>query len=256
LKIRFIGTGSGKTSIHRFHSSIFFSSDNYNLLVDAGDGISKALLSQKINLHLINGILITHLHPDHFSGLAALIIQMKLINRTNELDIYIHQSLVEVVKRYIYNSYIFNEKMDFEINYKAFDVDEFVSLDNDFTFFSKQNLHLDSYKKYDYLNKLSFSCISLLLKSKDSTVFYTGDIGAKSDLYLFKENKIDIMISEISHINFEDLLQAFKVQNIETLYLTHISDEDEPKLEKFYPSINDTEKHKIISAYDGLALDL
>jgi ribonuclease BN (tRNA processing enzyme) len=181
---------------------------------------------------------------------------MKLISRTNELDIFIHQSLVEAVKRYIYNSYLFNEKMDFDINYRVFNVDEVVAIDNNLTFLSRQNLHLDSYKKYDYLNKLSFSCISLLLKSNEFTVFYTGDIGAKSDLYLFKENKIDIMISEISHINFEDLFQAFEAQNIETLYLTHISDEDESKLEKFYSSLNETKKQKIISAYDGLTIDL
>lgn len=256
MKIRFIGTGSGKTSLQRFHSSIFFSSDKYNLLVDTGDGISKALLWHNINLHLINGILITHLHPDHFSGLGALIVQMKLINRTNELDIYMHQSLAEVVKRYIYNSYLFGERMDFEINYKVFDIEETEKVEDNFTFMAKQNSHLDIYKKYDYLNKLSFSCISLLFNIQDLKVFYTGDIGTKEDLYLFKDHKIDIMISEISHIDFSDLIQAYKVQSAEKLYLTHISVEDEPMLEKFYLSMSDEEKRKIISAYDGLTIDL
>ncbi len=256
MKIRFIGTGSGKTSLQRFHSSIFFSSDSYNLLIDTGDGISKALLSQNINLHLINGILITHLHPDHFSGLGALIVQLKLINRTNELDIYLHQSLVEVVKRYIYNSYLFSERMDFEINYKVFDTEETVKIEDNFTFLSKQNSHLEVYKKYDYLNLLSFSCLSLLLNLQGINVFYTGDIGEKKDLYLFKEHKIDIMISEISHIDFKDLIQAYKTQSVEKLYLTHISDEDETKLEKFYLSINDEDREKIISAFDGLTEDL
>lgn len=256
MRIRFIGTGSGKTSLHRFHSSILFSSNNYNLLVDTGDGISKALLSQNINLHQINGILITHLHPDHFSGLGVLIVQMKLINRTNELDIYIHKSLAEVIKGYLYSSYLFSEKMDFEINYKVFNVDENIKVKDNFSFKARQNKHLDTYKKFDYQNKLSFSCVSLLLKSEVAEIFYTGDIGTEEDLYLFKEYKIDIMISEISHIDLNDLIRAYKSQAVGALYLTHISGEDETKLGKFYSFMNDGEKQKIISAYDGLIIDL
>ncbi len=205
---------------------------------------------------MINGILITHLHPDHFSGLGSLIVQMKLINRTNELDIYVHQSLIETVKKYLYNSYIFNEKLDFEINYKVFDVEEPVNIEDSFSYMARQNKHLDKYKKYDYLKMLSFSCLSILFKIKDMIIFYTGDIGAKEDLYLFKENKINVMISEISHVKLKDLLNAYKVQSIDKLYLTHISDEDEPELEKFYSSLNDSEKQKIVTTYDGLTIDL
>jgi hypothetical protein len=46
------------------------------------------------------------------------------------------------------------------------------------------------------------------------------------------------------------------VQSIDKLYLTHISDEDEPELEKFYSSLNDIEKQKIVTTYDGLTIDL
>jgi ribonuclease Z len=181
---------------------------------------------------------------------------MKLIKRTNELDVYIHQSLVEVIKRYLYNSYLFNEKMDLEINYKVFNVDDAIKVKDNFSFTARQNMHLDKYKKFDYLNKLSFSCVSLLLKSEEAEIFYTGDIGTEEDLYLFKEYKIDIMISEISHVDLNDLIRAFKFQTAGALYLTHISDEDETKLGKFYSLMNDDEKQKIISAYDGLVIDL
>ena len=67
-ELKFIGTGSGKTSLNRFHSSFFIKTSNYNLLIDAGDGESKALLSQGIDFNTIDGILFTHLHPDHYTG--------------------------------------------------------------------------------------------------------------------------------------------------------------------------------------------
>jgi len=78
LEIKFVGTGSGKTLLKRYHSSFLIKTEAYNLLVDAGDGISRALLNQKVTFDSINGILISHLHPDHYSGLPSLIIQMKL----------------------------------------------------------------------------------------------------------------------------------------------------------------------------------
>jgi len=157
LEIKFIGTGSGKTSVKRFHSSFIIKSKDYNLLVDAGDGISKALLSQNISYNSINGILISHLHPDHFSGLSALIMQMKITERKNILDIFIHETLVETVKDFIYKSYIFKEKMNFTINYIPFDNDTSYIVANDLAFIAKQNTHLDPYMIFDSSGILSFS---------------------------------------------------------------------------------------------------
>ena len=72
MVITFIGTGSGEASLKREHSSILISSEKFNLLIDTGDGISKAILKAGIDFNSINGIIFTHLHPDHYSGLAVL----------------------------------------------------------------------------------------------------------------------------------------------------------------------------------------
>ncbi|MDZ7623513.1 MAG: hypothetical protein U5J96_03575 [Ignavibacteriaceae bacterium] len=52
MKITFLGTSSGKASLNRYHSALLFTSEKYNLLVDAGDGISRALMSNGITLQL------------------------------------------------------------------------------------------------------------------------------------------------------------------------------------------------------------
>ncbi len=97
-EIKFIGTGSGKISLNRFHSSFLISTEKFNLLVDAGDGISKALLIQKIDFNSIDGILISHLHADHFSGLPSLIAQMKMNNREKDLSIFANENLINFIK--------------------------------------------------------------------------------------------------------------------------------------------------------------
>ena len=93
FSIVFVGTSSGKTSLKRFHSSLLVKSHSFNLLIDCGDGTSKALLSQGISIDLIDGILFSHLHPDHSAGFPSLIVQMKQLKRVKKLKIFCHKNL-------------------------------------------------------------------------------------------------------------------------------------------------------------------
>ncbi len=249
--IKFIGTGSGKVSTNRFHSSFLINTEKFNLLVDSGDGVSKALLAQKIDFNFIDGILISHLHPDHYSGLPSLIVQMKINNRDKDLMIFTNIKNINFIKEFISNSYLFLENLGFTIYFTAFDDDEVVHVSDNFNFLSKQNSHLDEYKKYDKKNELEFSCGSFLFRINKCEIFYTGDIGAKEDLYLFKDFKIDYIISESAHVNLEVILLAFNQLKAKKLFLTHISDEVEFNLSKLkIPSSSN--KEKITAAFDGL----
>ena len=256
MKIKFIGTGSGITSINRFHSSLIFSEPKYKLLVDAGDGVSKALLSSNVTFKRLDGILISHLHPDHFSGIASLIVQMKLAERKSSLDVFIHKSLVDIVEKFLKQSYIFYSRLNFHINYLVFEHEEKIKITKDFSFTSKQNSHLDHYRIYDRDHTLSFSCSSFLFEYKNKNILYTGDIGGKDDIYLFGDRKVMIMISEISHISISDLPSIIQTIKAEKIILTHISDEDEIKLTAFFNSLPKNELKRISSAYDGLTINI
>lgn len=253
MKINFIGTGSGKTSLKRYHSSLLISSDNHNLLVDCGDGISRALLQQKIDFGSINSILISHLHADHYSGLASLITQMKLLNRKNDLVIYVHSTLISYLKEYLLHSYIFKEKLNFNLEFMPIEEEKEIIVEDSFQFYAKQNSHLDKYQSYDLSGSLSFKSFGFLFKDKDSIVIYTGDVGSAQDLYLFNE-KVDWFITEISHINLSDLLILLKNNLVGRLILTHIDDELEADIAKFLNSLNNEAKSKFFIAFDGYIL--
>ncbi len=253
-EIKFIGTGSGKISLNRFHSSFLIFTKKFNLLVDAGDGISKALLLQKIDFNSIDGILISHLHADHYTGLPSLIAQMKMINRTKDLTIFVNENLINFIEELINRSYIFLERLGFKIHFSGFNNDDVIHINDNFNFLPKQNSHLDEYVKYDKQNKLDFSCSSFLFKINKSDVFYTSDISGKEDLYLFRDFKIDCIISECTHVNLEDIILAFNQLKAKRLYLTHISDEVEGHLSKLKSS--STKEDVIVAAFDGLTFSV
>jgi ribonuclease Z len=254
LEIKFIGTSSGKASLHRYHSSFIILSEKFNLLVDAGDGISRALLASKITFDQIDGILFSHLHPDHYSGIGALIVQMKLINRTKILRIFIHKDLSSTLKNYIYSSYLFDERMDFEIMYEEFEHNQEIRVSDEINFISRQNSHLDKYLKYDKQKKLKFICSSFLFKLKNKNVFYTGDIGSADDLYLFRDYLVQMLICETTHLEKQDLLKAVGDLGANEVFLIHFDDETQYILEEWKNSLSEKIRNIFIIAYDDLSV--
>lgn len=255
MKIKFLGTGSAFTSLNRFHSSFIISSPNHNLLVDCGDGISKAILSQKIDFNSIDSILISHFHADHFSGLPSLLTQMKLFSRKNDLTIYVHVSEKDFLEDFIIHSYLFTERMNFNLNIVSFDEEKEVLLFDDLTFTSKLNSHLDKYKKYDQQNRLSCTSLSFLFKDEENTCIYTGDVGSESDLYLF-DQKVKFYITEITHISPLELINLLNKPKPEIIVMTHLDDKAEEVIEVFYDLVlRSSEKSTILIAFDGLELN-
>lgn len=254
MRIKFLGTGSAQTSHNRFHSSFLISFSNHNLLVDCGDGISKAILKQNINFNSIDSILISHFHADHFSGLPSLVTQMKLLSRKNALIIFVHSSEKDFLEDFIFHSYLFKERMTFNLIIVSFDEGKEVLLSDDLKFTSKFNSHLDKYKKYDQQSRLGFASLSFLFKDEENTCIYTGDIGSENDLYII-DQKVNWFITETTHIKSENIINLIDKLDPIKIILTHISDDFEKPLNDFHQSLPVSLKSRIILAFDGLELN-
>lgn len=251
MYIQFVGTGSGKTSLKRFHSSFIISNNKFNLLVDCGDAVSFALLSQNIQFDLIDGILFSHFHSDHYTGLPSFLTQSKMIKRENPLQLFTEINNINFLQEFIFNSYLFKERMGFHLIFNSFDNNNKFFVDENFSVISKQNSHLNKYKKYDSENKLSFSSSSFLFELNDKKIIYTGDIGDESDLFIFRNENPDFFISELTHISVEEIINNFEKLNSKKILLTHISEENEvfaENPEKFLPN---KLKSKVTPVFDG-----
>jgi ribonuclease Z len=249
LKITFVGTGSGKTNLKRNHSSLLFSFNDYKLLIDAGDGISRSLIEANIDFNSINAILFTHLHPDHFSGLSALIVQMKMFNRNAPLQIYVYENFVQEVKDYLITCNLLSEKMDFETVYNPFSDNREFIINEELKILPRENSHLSELKKYDKYSNRTFYSASFLFSYKDKNLIYTADIGSQNDLELFKDFKLDILISEITHITILDIFDKIDLLGSPKIYLTHVPEDDEAKIND-YLNKKSEKVCKIELAYD------
>lgn len=250
FSVFFVGTSSGKTSLKRFHSSLLLKSPDFNLLIDCGEGTSKALLANKISHDTVDGILFSHLHPDHSAGFASFIVQIKQQKRKKPLKIFCHRNLVEVLKSFLSNSFVFTQKAAFSLEYFQFEHDEKITVSKHIKLTSKQNTHLDKYLKY-LSSESGFASSSFLFEMGGEKIFYSGDISTYEDLFLFKEEKPKIIISEAAHITWEQILDYYHLIKPEVIFLTHYSDELEKKLKKKIFALPQILHRKIILAEDG-----
>jgi len=232
LKIKFIGTGSAKVSLRRNFTSLLLDTEDEKILIDCGDGISRALLQQNVEFNSINKILITHLHSDHFSGLSTLLTQFKLDERTNPVEIISCKENIPIIKNFLFNSFIIPERINFEIRFVGFDFDEEFSLSDKLKFITRKNSHLYKYESYKNLYDLSLASPSFLFYYNGSKILFSSDIGSWEDLFLFSP-PIDILICEITHIEITVLKEVFKKLNPFKTYLIHIPDEKESEIENF-----------------------
>lgn len=249
MELLFIGSGSGKSSLDRLHSSLLFNIHNKKILIDAGDGISKALLINNISFNSVTDIIFSHYHSDHLAGLPSLITQMIIGNRTQPLVIHTQKRLVKSLISFLNISYLFLDKLKFSVQINGFNFDEEIKILNDFKFVAKQNSHIVN--KHNIVDdQIEFISSSFCFEAGNQNIIYTSDVGHINDLYLFQDIPHDIFITETTHIALTKIEDADTILAPNKIYLTHI--EDEIKLNKWYEKISPQKKEKIIIAEDGM----
>lgn len=249
LKIKFIGTGSAKVSLQRNFTSLLLETVNEKILIDCGDGISRSLLQQNVELNSINKILITHLHSDHFSGLSTLLTQFKLSDRIALVEIISCKENIPIIKSFLFNSFIIPERLNFEIRFVGFDFDDEVNLSDNLKFIAIKNSHLKKYESIQKLYNLSLASPSFLFYFNNSKILYSSDIGSRKDLLSFSP-PLDVLICEITHIEIAELKDIIKKLNPVKTYLIHIPEEKEAEIEKFLNQ-NKNDLGQIDLAADG-----
>jgi ribonuclease Z len=78
-------------------SAQFVEVENNYFLIDCAEGAQLQLMKYELNMHRIDHIFISHLHGDHYLGLMGLLFTLHLNKRKNDLHIYSHKGLDEII---------------------------------------------------------------------------------------------------------------------------------------------------------------
>lgn len=97
LELIILGCNSAIPLVDRNPTAQFLTIHSRHFLIDCGEGTQVRLREQGIGFSRINHILISHLHGDHFFGLAPLLSTLHLLDRKKEVHIYGPNGLKELI---------------------------------------------------------------------------------------------------------------------------------------------------------------
>ena len=92
-----LGSNSAIPSCERFTSAQFLNINGKGILIDCGEGAQIRMQTYGIKPNSVDYIFISHLHGDHFFGLAGLISTMNMQNRKQPLRIFCPDKLKEII---------------------------------------------------------------------------------------------------------------------------------------------------------------
>ena len=95
--ITILGSSGALPAYGRHPASQLIEIQSRHFLVDCGEATQMQLMRLQVNFHRINHIFISHLHGDHYLGLMGLIFTMHLQRRVNDLHVYSHRGLDEII---------------------------------------------------------------------------------------------------------------------------------------------------------------
>jgi ribonuclease Z len=97
FEVKILGSSSATPTLSRNQSCQLININQHFILFDCGEGAQIQLLKNKIKIHKINYIFISHLHGDHYLGLFGLISSMHLQGRSSELTIFGPPGLSDII---------------------------------------------------------------------------------------------------------------------------------------------------------------
>ncbi len=190
---------------------------DYNILLDAGNGICSNLLFPNClnNLHVI----ISHLHKDHYGDLSSIMyasyVYKNLSLLSEKIDIYLPE--------------LTNEIVDIKETHSNFNLIDELSC-----------LYLDDLK-ISFYNNQSHNILTyvIILENNVNKVVYTSDIGNTNLMELSQRvEKADILICESSFIQSHNIISNTHMHTKEAALLAKNANVQKLMLTHFWPEEN------------------
>jgi len=254
LKVTFLGTGtstgipligsshpvcqSSNEKDKRLRSSILVEWDKSSFVIDTGPDFRQQML--KSNCQRIDGVLYTHEHSDHTSGIDDL---RAFCFKQGEIPIFAHKRVINNLKNR------FNYIFDKEKKYPGAPLLKPVEvIENNFFLISNLNITPISYLHAD-LQVYGY-------RFKDFA--YLTDLKTIDDKEINKLKGLNILVlncirvePHYSHLNLNEALKLIDLIKPKTTYLTHIS-----YLLGFHNDVQKKLPDSVFLSYDGLEITL
>jgi ribonuclease Z len=219
MKLTLHGTGAGTPSGDRMSSALTACfSDGSIVLFDSGDGCTRSMLRDGIDIGRITTVAISHLHADHWSGLPGLLMGWGVASRSEPVDIHVPPGTVDFFRTVQRSSYSFTEKLTFDIHYHRLVP---FSLPDGWRVEPFRTSHLAKSRELARKHRLPEFAYGYLLLNGERKIVLSQDLGSEDDLSEVMKNA-GIVICESAHVEPRRVLEMARDAGVGRLIFTHI----------------------------------
>lgn len=254
MKVTFLGTGtstgipligsdhpvcqSSNKKDKRLRSSVLIQWDNYSYIIDTGPDFRQQMLRSKCKR--IDGVLYTHEHSDHTSGIDDL---RAFCFKQGEIPIYGHKRVIDnLFNRF---EYIFNKEKKYSgaPKLKPIEITE------------NKNFKISNL----IITPISYLHAKLQVYGYRFNDFaYLTDMKTIEDVEINKLDNLKVLVlncikiePHYSHLNLEEALKLIRLIKPKKTYLTHIS-----HMLGFHEEVQNNLPEDVFLAFDGLEIEL
>ncbi|MDD5697791.1 MAG: ribonuclease Z [Victivallaceae bacterium] len=255
VTVKILGSASGVPTENRFPTSILVKQGKNYYLLDAGEPCAALLVRENIPYNKIKALFISHMDPDHSSGIFMLLQLMMLRGRKSPFKLLVPEEALAGLKHYLDTVYLFREILHFPLELIPVKENKIVYDDGKLTLGAYKNSHLEIRLKKQY-PQLNLESYSYELKLGGKRIVYSGDIGRLEDLDGLLNSPADLVISEMAHFKPEEFFLYFSTKQIKKVLFTHLHPALNSKHNQLMKSVKTyLDPNKVHIAYDGLEIE-
>lgn len=211
-KLTFLGTGAGDFGSARNKACVLVESGG-SILLDAGEPCSSQIQMLGLDPLDITSVFLSHGHADHISGLPMFLQNSKLLGRKDALPVHLPAFLIEPLSLWLSALSLAPSRLGFPLELHPLKPGVVVQVGG-----MRVGAFATSHDCESQRESFGF-----VVRTKEKTLGYSGDLGEAADLAPVLENGVDFLVCEMAHVNAEDLVKILADIDLEALLLVHFS---------------------------------
>ena len=202
----------------------------------------------------VDALILSHLHPDHWSGIPSLVMAWGLADRGKDATIYLPHGSRRFIEETLRFSWLEVRERRYSLECVEYGSDHQLRPEG-FSITAHPTSHLDKYRHQERAEGLVAPAFSLSIVAGETTILATQDLGSEDDIVDLLPGHA-ILICEAAHVDVASVISMAADCGVEKLIFTHIP----PDVESVMIRLGSSPKRKgspsVFVATDGFSMAL